>query len=471
MQGQKDNLLSLPCCVTLHIFHFVDSFSLCILLRAHRSFRVPVTEACLRAQKLLRPLGIHRTADLSLLHLAQTQANVKIYRGKVSAGGNFTAVVSDASRLWTFGEGKDWRLAAGDGNSSHTALAVSGAIADLNIDSVSCGDNFGAVLTATGEVFLFGSLRTTKDQPLEHVPFPEGVRVMSVCCGGLSSVAVGESGEVFTWGRNTYGQLGHNNLTDSPVPRSVQGLERIVNVACGHGHTAAVCSVGKLWTFGDGEGGRLGHGDHHWRPRPTLVTRLLHARTSYVACGVAYTVAVTPSGALYSWGRGGHGRLGHGDEFDRLVPTAVAGLRGVDISSADCGIAHTAAVTVDGKLYTFGHAGDGRLGHGSDGVLEDELVPRLVKALDSTAVAAVACGFDHTVVTARDGRVFTFGWGGSGQLGHGSWKTVNVPTCLESVRCLPTWCGPPWTMRRGSRVAKTGGGFSRVTMIDDNILR
>jgi alpha-tubulin suppressor-like RCC1 family protein len=42
-----------------------------------------------------------------------------------------------------------------------------------------------------------------------------------------------------------------------------------------------------------------------------------------VACGFAYSCAVTSSGELYSWGAGENGRLGLGDVEDRLVPCKV----------------------------------------------------------------------------------------------------------------------------------------------------
>lgn len=40
-----------------------------------------------------------------------------------------------------------------------------------------------------------------------------------------------------------------------------------------------------------------------------------------VACGFAYTAAVTASGELYTWGAGENGRLGLGDVEDRHTPS------------------------------------------------------------------------------------------------------------------------------------------------------
>ena len=49
------------------------------------------------------------------------------------------------------------------------------------------------------------------------------------------------------------------------------------------------------------------------------------ARVMAAAAGLDHSAAVTEDGALWSWGHGRYARLGHGDEEDRLVPTVVLG--------------------------------------------------------------------------------------------------------------------------------------------------
>jgi len=57
-----------------------------------------------------------------------------------------------------------------------------------------------------------------------------------------------------------------------------------------------------------------------------------------------------------------NGRVGHGDEMDRLAPRVVETLLGKDVRGIACGAAHTAAWNGAGALFTWG-AGQGRLGH------------------------------------------------------------------------------------------------------------
>ena len=73
-----------------------------------------------------------------------------------------------------------------------------------------------------------------------------------------------------------------------------------------------------------------------------------------VACGIAHTVAVTEEGTVWSWGY--RGKLGHNDDRDRLAPARVGQERfgGAKIVTADCGHGHSAAVSEDGGLFTWG---------------------------------------------------------------------------------------------------------------------
>ena len=72
-----------------------------------------------------------------------------------------------------------------------------------------------------------------------------------IACGPYHTVALSRNGEVFTWGRDDLGQLGHGDWIHRNVPMKVESLcgETIVKVACGSRHTAALTAGGKLFTW------------------------------------------------------------------------------------------------------------------------------------------------------------------------------------------------------------------------------
>lgn len=82
---------------------------------------------------------------------------------------------------------------------------------------------------------------------------------------------------------------------------------------------------------------------------------------SHVACGKQYSMAVTASGRLLTWGRGSYGVLGQGDIQMKDVPTPVGPIS--QVARAAGGVAHSALCTSAGQLFTFGNRGaNGQLG-------------------------------------------------------------------------------------------------------------
>jgi hypothetical protein len=122
-----------------------------------------------------------------------------------------------------------------------------------------------------------------------------------------------------------YQQLGHNDRLDRLVPTCVESLkgEHIVDIAAGSRHSMALSADGHLYTWGNGRDGRLGHGDDE----DQLVSRRMHrfgeAKVIQVFAGGGHAMAITADGVLWTWGRGRHGALGHGDTHNALLPTAI----------------------------------------------------------------------------------------------------------------------------------------------------
>ena len=130
-------------------------------------------------------------------------------------------------------------------------------------------------------------------------------------------------------------------------------------------------------------------------PAPTLVEGLLGLAVASVCCGGQHAAVLTRAGEGYTWGRGGFGRLGHGDAHSLKAPKLVrGGLVGVTCAQVACGFAYTAAVSADGALYTWGAGENGRLGLGD---VDDRHEPSLVEALwPSKPLARVNAGSVHT---------------------------------------------------------------------------
>ncbi|XP_022749520.1 PH, RCC1 and FYVE domains-containing protein 1-like [Durio zibethinus] len=234
--------------------------------------------------------------------------------------------------------------------------------------------------------------------------------------------------------------------SDVLLPRPLESnvVLDVHNVACGVKHAALVTRQGEIFTWGEESGGRLGHGVGKDVIQPCLVESLAVTSVDFVACGEFHTCAVTMAGELYTWGDGTHnaGLLGHGTDVSHWIPKRISGpLEGLQVASVSCGPWHTALITSTGQLFTFGDGTFGVLGHGDK---ENIPYPREVESLSGLRTIAVACGVWHTaaiveiIVTqssasVSSGKLFTWGDGDKNRLGHGDKEPRLKPTCVPAL--------------------------------------
>ena len=194
---------------------------------------------------------------------------------------------------------------------------------------------------------------------------------MAVSCGFLHTLAVAEKGQVLASGCGERGQLALGDTQDRLRMTRLPGdfTVRVVMVDAGGGHSALQDSDGELWMSGRGDDGQLGTGGRvQAMLTPTLVPkgRLGGARVKMAACGADHTLVLTEVGRVWAFGCGEYGQLGTGDEEVRTTPAQVVGLRGVTITFVAAGDSHSVAVSAGGGTFTWGYGGWGRLGHGNE---------------------------------------------------------------------------------------------------------
>ncbi|XP_062513576.1 probable E3 ubiquitin-protein ligase HERC4 isoform X2 [Corticium candelabrum] len=326
-----------------------------------------------------------------------------------------------------------------------TPLRVKAPVEDsrnyLNcVISVGCGWEHTVIATEEGELYSCGSNDhgqlglTTGRKRFERVGALETKSITQVSCGCVHTVALSSSGEAFTWGSNSDAQLGIATVDNcSSVPRLVKGLcsYSVVQVSCGDLHTLVLTADCQVYGWGSNSHWQVGL--PHSRSNILKPERLkfpFGVPLIQVAAGGYHSLALTVSGHLYSWGKNEFGQLGVGDKFSRSLPTLVTSLPRQHICYVACGEDHSAALTKSGAVFTFGSSGNGQLGHNMQ---TQELRPKQVAELMGSEVIQIACGRQHMLALVQSGRLYSWGLGGSGQLGLKSTKSCSSPCAVTDA--------------------------------------
>ena len=179
------------------------------------------------------------------------------------------------------------------------------------------------------------------------LPFATHVQV---ACGSrdAQTLALTDEGMVFSWGDGDFGKLGRGGSEGCAVPANVEKLNGmgIIQIECGAQFSLALSKTGAVWTWGKGDYFRLGHGaDQHVR-KPTIVESLRGKKIIHVAVGALHCLAVTDTGHVYAWGDNDHGQQGSGSTSVNKKPALVHGLDTVKVSRVACGSSHSICWTI-----------------------------------------------------------------------------------------------------------------------------
>ncbi|XP_058105804.1 uncharacterized protein LOC131249198 isoform X3 [Magnolia sinica] len=236
--------------------------------------------------------------------------------------------------------------------------------------------------------------------------------VLQVVGNGHNSVAT----EVFSWGSGTNYQLGTGNAHIQKLPGKVDALQGSYTkiVAAAKFHSVAVGASGELYTWGFGRGGRLGHPDfdiHSGQAAvitPRQVTLGLGSRrVKAIAAAKHHTIIATEGGEVFTWGSNREGQLGYTSVDSQPTPRRVSSLR-TKIVAVAAANKHTAAVSESGEVFTWGCNKEGQLGYGTSNSASN-YTPRVVEYLKGKVLIGVSAAKYHTIVLGADGEVFTWG--------------------------------------------------------------
>eukprot|EP01117_Protostelium_nocturnum_P020707 TRINITY_DN9462_c0_g1_i1.p1 TRINITY_DN9462_c0_g1~~TRINITY_DN9462_c0_g1_i1.p1 ORF type:complete len:419 (-),score=71.20 TRINITY_DN9462_c0_g1_i1:47-1303(-) len=245
-----------------------------------------------------------------------------------------------------------------------------------------------------------------------------------------------EPGDVYSFGYGYFGQLGVDSMT-SYVPVQIPSLKKITKVAAGEAHSMAISESGQVFSWGCNRYGQLGHGDLIHRKEPTLIEKLQNIEVLDISCGTQHSVVLTvdtKEGSIFTFGCGSLGRLGHGDNSHLTLPKPVSLMRGKRIIQVVAGNWFTLALSDNGSVFSWGSNRSSQIGHGK---ASTQLFPRHIPALYNIFITKITAGKNHTLFHTENGDILSLGSGACGQLGNKNRKIQISPSNVDKFTYKP----------------------------------
>jgi len=440
-------------------------------------------------------LGLSNFTDRS----SPTQVGALTSWTRIAAGNGFSGFIQSSGTLWMCGYNAQGQL----GNNSTTFQLSLIQVGALSVwTQVSCGDKFTLALQSNGTLWSWGNNsfgRLGINTSTVNISSPVQVGTTStwtnIFCGYYNAVAVQSNGTLWTWGSNSYGQLGTNTSTlsniSSPVQvgslgnwalptgyigqgfwtwasssnqsyawgrnqfgqlgqnsTSVPSASSPLQIALGAAATNltatkiassyytgyAIQSPGTLWAWGNNSIGQLGT---NTTTRSNALGAVQVGAINYwtqisAGANIGQAAGIQSPGTLWAWGNNLYGQLGLSNVTDRSSPTQVGTLS--TWTQISCGYIHTAAIQTPGTLWAWGNNSYGQLGNNSAG----PIVYSPIQIGTASNWSRISCGYQYTIALQSNGTLWTWGLNSFGQLGY---DTTSYRSSATQIGTVGVWTG------------------------------
>lgn len=382
--------------------------------------------------KFIDSIGVSKALNLSKIQQLSLMKN--------SPDTQTTFVINENNILYGYGDNKHGQLGCGTTKDKSIPIKIS-LENDITITQIVSSFSHSIAIGSDGELYTWGYNKygelgdgTTieKDIPI-RITLVSGVKPKQISCSAYFSMAIGDDGNLYTWGRNNLGQLGDGTIIDKSTPTKIILANEVnpTQIACGFDFSMAIGSNSELYVWGINDKGQLGDGTTLNKSTPIEISLGDQVKPTQITAGGSHAMAIGSNKELYTWGDNTYGQLGDGSPHNvtkigiqytwgsdrnkiyKYTPEKITLANwGVKPTQIACGNEHSMAIGSDGELYTWGSNGSSQLGNGFNEVTENkpiEITPQRIKLKGRVKPTQIACGYFHSMAIGSDGELYTWG--------------------------------------------------------------
>lgn len=362
--------------------------------------------------------------------------NLIFFRPLQALGQMYNMVLHWRRSTFLFGAGTVAQSLGANYSSGLTMISSPITIGGINLwTSVAVSSNVGLALKRDGTLWSIASSSISAEAGTGALP--SGSRSSPVQVGTLTNwsklsmgnayaIALKRDGTIWSWGT---GLLGHNDTVVRSSPVQIGTLTGWTDVAAGYAHAGAI-RAGALFMWGDGSNGRLGQGSAADRSSPVQIGTLTDWAS--LSLGYDHSTALKTDNSVWAWGVGTTGALGNNNNVNRSSPIQVQ----TGYSQIAAGGQNTYGIKTDGTLWGWG------AGSVPNGTVDTISSPVQIGTLTNWSSITGAYGNQGGAPKSwgfgidKQGRLFAWGYNGSGGLGTTSTASPISPV---QVGTQTTW--------------------------------
>ena len=253
--------------------------------------------------------------------------------------------------------------------------------------------------------------------------------IIKISTGNSHSLLLSENGNIYGLGSNSWGELGlSNHFHKTTIAIHISKISNIIDISAGDGFSLILNNEGRAYSFGNNTYDQLGlgekYGDRNSVYFPTLISTINNIIS--ISAGYVHSLFLDKYGHVYSCGNDEDGALGFYVEEDEIIdiPTLIDGLE--DIISISAGQSHSLALSKNGQVYSFGMGGFDHNEYFGEAISDPWIVPNLFN------IVSISAGFNCSLFLNNEGKVYNLGYKKNYTI-HEQMEFDNYPTLIKDL--------------------------------------